>query len=216
MIGVFLAISAYIYPSLALVLIWASVSLVFIACGYGGVGAKVFGKEDDGKIPIFFKLVLFPYLLFTWAVWNLIRLLSKEDAFNQIDEEITVGRRLLHHEISQKFDHYVDLTAEFDEPNSIGSASTYRCLPILDAGVPYFLELDEMLQRVNKGNVYIHCAQGHGRTGLFAIALLYSRGKIRNIKEGLVFLQESRPAIKLNSLQENFLTKYFKEKGSAL
>jgi protein-tyrosine phosphatase len=49
--------------------------------------------------------------------------------------------------------------------------------------------------------VFIHCAQGHGRTGLAAIALLLHRGEVSDIEEGLSLLRSIRPGIGLSADQ---------------
>ena len=208
-----LAFLALLYPIIALLLIWASLSFGLVAAGYAGIGVRVFGKRPDGRIPIFLKILLFPYLTYTWLIWHLLRRLTKEDAFNQIDERIVVGRRLLASEVPEEFDHYVDLTAEFDEPSGIRADESYRSFPILDASIPTRRELDAAVEVASEGNVYIHCAQGHGRTGLFALALMFRRGQIKNAVEGLQVLQNLRPAINLNSEQQGFIECYLSQKA---
>lgn len=50
----------------------------------------------------------------------------------------------------------------------------YRCFPVLNACAPSVGKLVEFLDSLDRetGVLYIHCAKGHGRTGLFAVALL--------------------------------------------
>lgn len=141
-------------------------------------------------------------------VWHLYRLTSREDAFNSIGDDLVVGRRLLPGEVPDEFDHYVDLTSEFEEPRSIREKEGYLCMPIMDAGVPTRLELEHAMARMAKGRTYIHCAQGHGRTGLFALALLYQRGRVANAEDGLKLLRQTRPAISLNRQQQRFIAEY--------
>jgi protein-tyrosine phosphatase len=70
-------------------------------------------------------------------------------------------------------------------------------------------ELQELLKRIPDGPVLVHCAQGHGRTGTIAIAILADRLLISSLEEGLQVVQAVRPGIKLNARQKSLLQKYF-------
>src|SRR5947207_1355977 len=73
----------------------------------------------------------------------------------------------------------VDLTSEFADPRAVRMArDSYLCVPTLDACAPDATAAREALERIDASDkpVYIHCAQGHGRTGSFAAALLIRRG----------------------------------------
>jgi hypothetical protein len=188
--------------------IWAGVSFGSAALGYAGLGPRVFGKGPGGRIPLVLKVLNFPYLAYTGCVWHLVRLLSREAAFNTIDDDLVIGRRLLAGEAPEGFDHYVDLTAEFEDPASIRVRSGYRCLPILDASVPNVDELMSAVEHSVNGRAFVHCAQGHGRTGLFALALLLRRGRVQTIEEGVGLLRSLRPAVRLNREQEDFAHRY--------
>ncbi len=203
------AVSA-LYPSARWLLIWAGVSFGSVALGYAGVGPRVFGKTASGRIPLALKILNLPYLAYTWFVWHLVRLLSREAAFNAIDDNLVIGRRLLASEAPEGFDHYVDLTAEFEEPAPIRIRPGYRCLPILDASVPRVEELRGAVESSARGRTFVHCAQGHGRTGLFALALLLRRGSVQTIEEGVGLLRSLRPAVRLNREQVDFAHRYLK------
>lgn len=193
-----------LYPGVRWLLVWSSISFGVVALGYAGIGPRVFGKGPSGRIPLPHKILNFPFLAYTWIVWHLCRLLSRESAFNIIDENLVIGRRLLAGEAPEGFDHYVDLTAEFDEPASIRVRPGYRCLPILDASVPTVEELRVAVEGSATGRVFVHCAQGHGRTGLFALALLLRRGNVLTLDEGIGLLRSLRPAVRLNREQMHF------------
>ena len=140
------------------------------------------------------------------------RFVSREDPFNTIDDELVIGRRLLPSEVPSGFDNHIDLTAEFEEPKPIRCYDGYLSFPILDGGIPTMKSLDKVLKAIEKGKTYIHCAQGHGRTGLFAIALLHHRQEISTVSEGIRLLQNQRPGLDLNRTQRKFLERYFGEK----
>ena len=196
------------YPNLSIIFVWSALSFGVVALGYAGLGSKVFGKQEDGTISLGLKVINLPFLLFTWSIWHVYRLLSKEDPFNKIGDDLVIGRRLLSSEIIEDYDHYVDLTAEFEEPLPIRSSPSYHCFPILDASTPSVEDLYSATEQTQVGKTYIHCAQGHGRTGLFALALLHRRGKVNSVAEGISILKSLRPAINLNTQQEQFMSHY--------
>ena len=215
MMSVALAASAFMYPTAAIILVWAAISFGCVALGYGGLGVRVFGKGEDGRIPLGAKILLLPYLLYTWIVWHLYRLLSREDAYNRIEDDLVVGRRLLSAEVPDGFDHYIDLTAEFEDPAPIRCRDSYRSFPMLDASIPSDDELEAVADATKLGRTYIHCAQGHGRTGLFALALLIHRGRIQTTDEGIELLKSLRPAINLNREQSRFIERYLKRRQNS-
>ena len=208
MMSAVLAVGAFVYPAAAILLIWAAISFGCVALAYAGFGARVFNKGSDGRIPWLIKFLLLPYLFYTWIIWHVYRLVSREDSYNCIDDDLVVGRRLLTSEVPDGFDHYVDLTAEFEDPAPIRSKHSYRSFPILDASIPSEEELKSAVESALDGRTYIHCAQGHGRTGLFALALLNHRGQIDSAKDGIELLKSLRPAINLNRKQSCFIERY--------
>ena len=185
-------------------MLWAATSFGITAIAYAGLGPRAYGKRPSGSLPLPYKIINLPYLLYTWVIWHMWRSLSREPAFNEVNAELVIGRRLLSSEAADNFDHYVDLTAEFDEPKSIRTRQGYLNLPILDASTPEIGKLRQALESVSNGRTYIHCAQGHGRTGLFGLALLLHRGKAQSIEEGIRILQAARPELKLNREQLAF------------
>jgi protein-tyrosine phosphatase len=112
-----------------------------------------------------------------------------------------VGRRLLAHEVVGEFANYVDLTAEFSEPSAIRRNPGYMSVPILDGSAPDPAALDQAVSRLRPGRTFIHCAQGHGRTGLFALAMLLRSGRAGSADEGLRKLQAARPGVRLSKVQ---------------
>ena len=49
--------------------------------------------------------------------------------------------------------------------------------------------------------VYIHCANGHGRTGTLAGAVLMLGGKAQTAKEAIEFIRRCRPGVSLSTHQ---------------
>ena len=200
--------SAFQGSSLGLWLLWPAASLGIVAAGYGGLGPKVFGKRLDGTLRIGNALVLAPYLTLTWLVWHTSRLLRREAPFNELAPGVVIGRRLLGSEYPPSAQIVVDLTAEFQEPAASRADRTYVGLPILDAHVPTADALMVTLGvlREASGEVYIHCAEGHGRTALVATALLIVKGKAMDVEEGALHVLRARPLAHMNRTQARFLS----------
>lgn len=187
---------------------WLGCNFLVLGVAHGRGWHGVFGKRADGTLPWWSWLLFFPLLCYTSGVWHLMRLLSREPARNAVTEQVVVGRRLLAFEVDAEFDNFVDLTAEFTEPAAIRSASSYRSFPILDGAAPAVEALREAVADLRPGRTFIHCAQGHGRTGLFALAVLLDSGAVRGVEEGLALLAAARPGISLNRAQRRCIEAY--------
>jgi len=176
-----------------LVMLWFGLDFLLIAFAYFRSFEGIFGKKPSGQLPISSKTIFFPFLLYALAIWHLARLFSREPVTNHITDNIIVGRRLLSSEITENFDIIVDLTSEFDEPKKLRTHPGYRNFPILDASTPSVDALHAFINSLPPGVIYIHCAQGHGRTGLFALALLYERKIVSSTNEGLALPSKITP-----------------------
>ena len=194
-------------------MIYPALSFAIVAIGYLGVGPRVFGKRLNGNRSLIASLFLFPYLLLTLATWHLVRLVSQEPAVNRFDSDLYLSRRLLKNELPNGVKTVVDLTCEFTEPTF--ACDNYHCFPMLDANCPTADELHEFAERILAlpKPVLIHCAQGHGRTGLVASAVLLAAGKASTAAEALALVKTVRPGIELNTLQRGTLVSLSKERG---
>lgn len=197
-------------------LVWIAISFFILSAGYAGVGPKIFCKRPDGTIPLWVKIIHFPFLLYLSVVWYFIRILSRENPFDKVGDDLILGRRLFTSELPHGIVNYVDLTAEFEDPKEIREKTNYVSLPILDASVPSPQGLISALSRLRAGTTYVHCAQGHGRTALFALALLWTQESFRSFEDGFSFLKKVRPGIGLNKAQETFIKKFIVEQGSTV
>lgn len=102
----------------------------------------------------------------------------------------------------------MDSTAEFSEPSFIRNSPAYHSFPILDGSAPTPAALQQAVVGLRPGRTFIHCAQGHGRTGLFALAKLLHSGKAQAVEGGLQILTAGRPAIRLSSEQRACIQAY--------
>lgn len=188
-------------------LLWPAWSFAIVALAYAGVGARAFGKQADGRMRPWAVLALLPYLLLTWGTWHLARRISRERVLDEVVPGVLVGRRLLPGELPTGVSALLDLTSEFIEPEGIRSACRYVSLPILDASTLPVERVAPVLRELAAlpGPLYIHCAQGHGRTGMIAAALLVARGDAPDAKVALARVRQARPAVRLSAQQERAL-----------
>ncbi|MBN1867357.1 hypothetical protein JW916_08695 [Candidatus Sumerlaeota bacterium] len=193
---------------------WLSLSFFALSAAYAGIGPVVFGKRADGTLPIWSKIVHFPYRVYAGAMWNLICLVGRESAADRVSDDLFVGRRVRPKELPEGAVNCVDLTCEFEDPKRIRDGTNYICLPTLDAGVPSRDAIDSAIDRLRPGPTFVHCAQGHGRTGLFALVLLARRGRIGSFEEGMALVAEARPGIRLHKNQEEFVRRYVAGQGT--
>ena len=213
---VFLAVSAVLVAKATatapwgLVLYWPAGSFALVGLAYGGIGPKIFGKKPDGGLNPLSCALLLPYLLCAWGLWHMWRWTTREPAYHVLYDGVTIGRRLLAAEYPDDITTIVDLTCEFPKPSHIKGKRRYMCVPVLDAGRPgiqALRELTEEIRKVGRG-VYIHCANGHGRTGTVATALLLMAGTVDSPEEAQAYLRQRRPKAYLNWRQQQALNEF--------
>lgn len=205
-----LALVAFRDGGWSVLALWPSLSFGAVAAAYFKLGPGVFGKSTHGRLAIPNQLLLLPYLACLWSVWHGMRFIKRESALDQLTESLFIGRRLLGHELPERIDHVIDLTCEFSEPEALRLKS-YRSLQILDAYAPPVETLQQWVSQITElsGNIYIHCAEGHGRTGLIAAALLLSTGQAQSLAEAIRFIQTRRPLVRLNRHQQATLDQFY-------
>jgi protein-tyrosine phosphatase len=197
---------------------WLGADFLIQSVAYFSRSHRVFGKRPDGTLPLWSWLLFFPYFVYINLVWNLARLLLREPAYNQVSPSLIVGRRLLDSELPSDIVNYVDLTTEFEETNKARQLPGYLSFPLLDASAPAPEELANVIASLKPGKTFVHCAQGHGRTGLFALALLVSSQTTASVDEGTRLLQSARPGVRLNGEQQrcvNALVRAASQRGGA-
>ena len=187
--------------------IWPALSFVVAGSGYWKFGPRVYGKRLDGTLAWSRYPVLLPYFIYSWSVWHIFRLIKTENPYEELLPDVLIGRRLLPAELPEHVDRVLDLTAEFPEPAAIRRKVGYLCFPILDASAPSSRELVNLAKSLDResGVLYIHCAEGHGRTGLVAAAVLLQRGIAESPAAAIARLKVVRPRVRLNTAQRTCL-----------
>ncbi len=202
-----LAVVAFPWTASSVLKLWGSLALGVVGLGYAGLGPRVFGKRSDGRMTPLNVLVLAPYLLLLWSVWHLSRALRRESPFHELVDGIIIGRRLLPGEYPDGIESVVDLTAEFPESSRIRQGRNYRAFPILDGSPSTPAALEQVVRAIMDlpSDVYIHCAEGHGRTALVATSLLLARGDARSAAEAVALVLERRPLARMNASQRKIV-----------
>jgi protein-tyrosine phosphatase len=189
-----------------LALLWPAESFLLVSVAYLKNRPAMLGKRTDGTIKAWALLLLGPYFLLTWAIWHADRILRREDCANEVAPGLWVGRRPLAGEVPVGVRVIVDLTAEFPAVRAVREHPGYVCVPVLDGGVPEGRVFGALIGRLEgETGVYVHCASGHGRSGMLAAALLMRRGIAGSVDEAEVELRRGRAGIRLNRGQRGFL-----------
>lgn len=198
-------------------LAWPAASFALVALAYAGAGPRVFGKRADGAVGPLHRLALLPFLLLVGAVWHASRLAARGPAWCEVAPGVLIGRRLLSGELPPGVGLVIDLTAEFAEPTAVRTAAAYRSLPTLDAGLSDPTAFRMLVEEASDfpGTIYIHCAQGHGRTGMFAAAVLLARGLAANPADAVAGIRRVRPGIRLKPAQLRALESFANTVSSA-
>jgi protein-tyrosine phosphatase len=170
----------------------------------------VYGKRHNGTLRPLMVCLHGPWLALTWVAWTTTRWLSNEAPFHQLLPDIWIGCRLTNREVPDDFENLIDLTAEFSEPSRLRQRPGYRLLPILNAGVPNVEQLVSTLDGLKSlsTKTYIHCAQGHGRTAVFAAAWQMYRGLANSADSALELVRAVRPQASINRAQAIFLQEF--------
>ena len=194
---------AYIHGGWFWLMIWPALCFGNIATGYWGRGAKVFGKHPDGTLNRMLFCVNLPYLLCIWMLWYVASSLSRENPHDDLCNGILIGRLPSGNELSDSISLVVDLTAEFIERKGVLQGREDSALPILDGSIPSPDAFSDLVKNIANwnGDVYIHCAQGHGRTGLVAAAMLIAKGITNDVDEAIAIVQSRRPGVALSGRQ---------------
>jgi protein-tyrosine phosphatase len=146
---------------------------------------------------------LLPFFLFAWGVWHLQRLLSGVPAWHEVSPGVYLGRRLQPKEVPAGIRFVVDLTAEFPEPADVRVGREYRSLPTLDGFAPDEYRLRKLVAELATypGPILIHCANGSGRSGTVAAALLIARGLASDARTAVTMVKTVRGCVRLKPAQ---------------
>lgn len=155
----------------------------------------LYGKRNDGTRVWWALLLTLPVLAPLWLWWHLRRAILTEAPWHELLPDLVIGRRLLDREFDLEVDHIVDLTCEYAERPQQRCHPGYVSLPIVDGAAPPPQVLQQYAVRLSKlqGRIFLHCAEGHGRTATVAAALLIVRGIASDVDDALARIAAVRP-----------------------
>lgn len=191
-------------------LLWPAVSFLVLAWAYLTARPALLGKRDGGGIHAAALVLLLPYFLLTWVTWHVVRLGLRSGAGHEVAPGVYVGRRPYLRELPPDTRLVIDMTGEFIPARGIrlaaGEERSYLCVPTLDGSAPPDAAWEKISQAIGAlpaggGSVYIHCAQGRGRSAAVAAAVLIARGLAKDVEEAERLMCEARPVVRLNAAQ---------------
>ena len=209
------------WRALALAEIYLAVCFLSLAMIYGlrEAGADV---ENLSRRPVWsavVRVVLLPYLLVGAAALYGSRWFDREGLLNPVAPGLFIGRLPFPFEApsirAAGIGAVLNLCWEFprlsglDEEPGIETARA----PILDGSPPSDRQFREAIQRVERWRaegrrVFVHCAQGHGRTATITAAILIRLGLASNVEEALSMIAAARPLAKPSRQQRAALCRY--------
>ncbi len=191
------------YGGMTWLLAWPAFSLIVVGLGYVWLGPWVLGKQADGTLLWHMTLPLMPYLGVAELAWYGVRVLGHEDPWHEVSRGMYLGRRAEHWELPARIGVVLDMTAEFVEPMEVRTGRKYVCIPTLDASVPTVEALIEGVLDVARhpGNVYVHCAAGHGRSAMAMAVLMVVKGAATDIDDAIAKMRAARPRVKPRTTQ---------------
>ncbi len=187
----------------AWILIWPAFSLVVVGLGYVWLGPSVLGKQPDGTLAWYTALLLMPYFGAAEFAWYLVRVLGGEEPWHEVSRGLFLGRRVQHWEVPARIGLVLDMTAEFVEPEELRTGRKYVCVPTFDASAPRAEVLAEAILEIApyEGNIYVHCAAGHGRSAMAMAVLMVARGVASDIDHAVEVMRAARSSVKLRTTQ---------------
>jgi protein-tyrosine phosphatase len=192
-------------------LLYPAVSSAIVGAAYARLGPRVFAKTPEGRHPLAAVLLLAPYLLFTHLVWHVDRVLLRRRFCDEVAPGIWLGRRRWREPLPPGVHTVVDVTSESRAPRrGHGNGITYVCLPTLDGSACDDTRLADLVESLAAapGGIFIHCAQGRGRSAAVAAVLLIRRGLAAHAEEAEGLLRRARPEVRMNARQRAMVKRY--------
>lgn len=199
-----LCTAAFVYGGLAWLCLWPATSFLVVSCAYFLETPHWLGKRTDGTRSLWISILLLPYLWLTYALWRFDGLTVKL-AHAEVVPGLWIGRRPLPAALPEGVRLVVDLTSEFRPPRYRDGVTVW-CLPMLDGTPGTVAALVEAVRRVAlEDGVFVHCAQGRGRSGLFVAGILMARGEAENADAAWRRITGVKPDARLNAKQRRML-----------
>lgn len=212
-----LALAIQLAPSgAAAALALAGLGLIAPALAWMLGRPGLFGKRSDGRMPAWTWIAHGSYRVLAHTTFNLVRGLSGERPYDVVAPGVLLGRRLARGERRLAEEAGVagvlDLTAEFP---GWSFGRPYRCLPVLDGCPvpPAQIAAAVAWLREAPRPVYVHCAQGHGRSAVVAAAWLLAEEPGLGVDDAVARVKAARPGIGISGAQREALRAWREGRG---
>lgn len=153
---------------------WGASSLGLAALAYAGLGPEILGKDAQGRLPLWSRVVNGPFLLLCLASMRLVHAGLPRAPWNEVAAGVVLGRRPTRRDgrafAAEGFTAIVDLCAELPATRLLDPAQHYLALPVLDHEAPTLPQLVRAVQWIEAervrpgGRVLVHCALGRSRS----------------------------------------------------
>jgi protein-tyrosine phosphatase len=189
------------------ILLWPATDFLVIAMAYAGGGARLLGKRRGGSLHPAAVAMHLPFLILTWGLWHVAGWARGSRDASLVAEGLWLGRRPRLRDVPGGVTLLVDLTCEFPAARHVAANYIYLSFPVLDGHIPPLADLVDVARRVAgyTGTVYLHCAQGHGRSALLAACVLIARGLAADPDEAVRVIRATRPKVQLSPSQAALL-----------
>lgn len=200
-----------------IILAWFGWSFAIVAFAYLLNRPKLLLKRSDGRFPWYAYIVSGGYFSLTWLTLQIYRWKTRRNpAIGKIVPGLWFSRRLTKREAGeagcQKW-AVLDLTCEFREV--IPNPRKYRCIPCLDGIAPtdtLLLEATRWIDdQMKTGPVLVHCALGHGRTGMVVILWLLQNKHFATADEAIEKLRDLRPTFGVSTQQREAIERLVRQ-----
>ena len=209
------------------ILIWAAIGLSIISAAYAAHYGKLFRKRVDGRIPIWAKVLFFPFFVGTQIYNSIARGKDEGEAIQRIIPGLYLGRRLTPLDVNllreKKIAAVLDVTAEFDalQFTSLGLELDYLNLPVLDHDMPSEKQVSQAINwihshRKRDQSVVVHCALGKGRSVITVLSYIAMLNRDKTVEQILKEVKQDSPRSRPNARQIKWLKKLLKNERLSL
>lgn len=198
----FVAVSVQQTGPLQWLAVWTGLSCLWVGAAYAAGQPQMFGKAAGGRLHPAAWLALAPYHLFNEAIFGCSRWRMAKPAaqYTEVAPNLFLGRRLVGDEsrtpAALAWRGVLDLTCEFTESHDLRQRPGYRCLPVLDGVPPSVAELQSavawLVEQLDAGPVYVHCALGRGRSATVVAAYLLQAGLAEDVAAAVASIRAKR------------------------
>ena len=174
-------------------------------------------KRPDGRLRLWPRPLIWPYLIFEYRLWRRYRKQAKEPLYEQVSDGLWLGSLPTEAEMpglrADGISAALDLVAELSDPPALRRAFRYLCLPTLDGCAPTLKEfavgVDFVKEcRAEGRGALVHCTFGHGRSAALMAASLVALGQATDAADALARLKKLKRKIFLSREQKEMLERY--------